>query len=119
MTIASHTAGHPHMQNLTDDEIRFQIDQTNLYLKRLLGVEAKFIRIPYGENNDRIERIVKEKGMKTIGWTLDTEDSLGASQEDIYKSFLKLDKDSQDIVIMHDTHEDFANDTFERILKRA
>jgi peptidoglycan/xylan/chitin deacetylase (PgdA/CDA1 family) len=117
MTLASHSAGHPHMQNLTDDQIRFQIREVNKFLRRVAGVSPKFFRLPYGETNDRIERIVKEFNMITVYWNIDTEDSLGASQDQQVNKFKGLGRDSQDIILMHDTKEEFATQTLKRILR--
>lgn len=120
MTIGSHTATHPHLRESTDDEIRWQIKQTNLFLKRTLGISPKFIRIPYGETDDRIEKIVKDEfKMQTIWWNVDTEDSSGASPQKVIDSFKHLRRNSQDIVIMHDVRENYTtkDGTLETILK--
>jgi peptidoglycan/xylan/chitin deacetylase (PgdA/CDA1 family) len=118
MTLASHTAGHPHMPQLTDDQVRFQIKETNKYLRRVVNVSPKYIRLPYGETDDRIERIIREEfNMLPIYWSIDTADSLGATQDQEVAVFNPLRRNSQDIIIMHDTNEKFANETFEMILK--
>ncbi|UZJ57373.1 hypothetical protein CBS101457_006693 [Exobasidium rhododendri] len=118
MTLASHTAGHPHMPQLNDEQVRFQIRETNRYLKRVVNLVPKFIRLPYGETDARIERIIKEEfHMEPIYWSIDTADSLGATEAEEIAVFDPLGKGSQDIIIMHDTKAQFADVTFEKILK--
>jgi len=108
MTIGAHSAGHPNMTLLTEDQVRFQMDQTNLYLNRTLGIVPRFFRFPYGATDDSLDRIVKEEyGMTSVFWSTLTGDSNEPSatpeeQVDIYKRF---NQTSKDIILMHDTHE--------------
>lgn len=54
--------------------------------------------------------------MKVLNWSIDTEDSLGASPEKQLEFFGSLNSDSQDIVLMHDTSEVFVHQTLPKIL---
>lgn len=105
------------MLNLTDDQIRFQIIETNKFLKRTVGVKPKFIRFPYGETNDRVERITRQFGMQAIYWSKDTEDSMGGTEADAVQVFKDLGSKSTDIILMHDTHKRYVHSTMPKILE--
>jgi len=117
MTLCNHGAGHAHMTELSVDEIRTQIKQVHQFTMRTLGIKTKLFRFPYGESDERAVRIVKEEfKMKILNWSIDTEDSLGASPEKQLSFFGSLNKDSQDIILMHDTSETFVHQTLPKIL---
>ncbi|UZJ57374.1 hypothetical protein CBS101457_006694 [Exobasidium rhododendri] len=118
MTIASHSAGHPNMTLLTDDQVRFQIVQTNLYLNRTLGIVPRFFRFPYGSTDARVERILKDEfGMTSIFWQVATGDSDGESEAHQIAVVEALDSTSRDIILMHDTHGKSTIRVLKKILK--
>lgn len=118
MTICSHTGGHPHLPQLSDDKVRFELQSVNDYLNKTVGVVPRYFRFPYGESDARVERIVREEfGMKVLAWSLDTEDSLGASVDQQVASIQQLHAGSTDIIIMHDTHKETVEQTLPRVLK--
>lgn len=87
------------------------------FFSRVAGVKPKAFRFPYGESDARAERIVREEfGMEILYWSIDTEDSLGASPEKQLSFFGGLNQDSSDIILMHDTSETFVHQTLPKIL---
>ena len=47
--IGNHTYSHPHLQALTDDQIKLEIKKTQDLLFRVTGKKALLFRPPYGE----------------------------------------------------------------------
>ncbi len=69
--VANHTVNHPNMPDLSDEEIKYEIEETARYYKELTGYEMdKFIRPPAGVFSARTLDITKQLGYKTIFWSL-------------------------------------------------
>lgn len=72
--IAIHTWSHANLTNITDDEIISEIVWTAKIIKDVIGVTPTMIRPPYGEVNDRVQKIITNLGLKTILWNRDPTD---------------------------------------------
>jgi len=71
--IGNHTYSHPHLTELTEDQIREEISRT----ERLIGDANKGLRIfrpPYGEHNALVDRVAKELGYRLVLWNVDSRD---------------------------------------------
>jgi peptidoglycan-N-acetylglucosamine deacetylase len=69
--IGNHTYDHPHLNQLTHDQVLLQIEKTENIFKEILGLEPRYFRPPYGEYNETVEKIIKEKGYKLVLWDMD------------------------------------------------
>ncbi|KNZ57911.1 hypothetical protein VP01_2040g2 [Puccinia sorghi] len=77
----------------------------------ILGIKPKFFRAPYGEISDENREVLKSRGYEVVGWTADSEDSLGASVAEslnIYTELAQKRYQSQ-IILNHETYETTAN----------
>lgn len=117
MTLCNHGAGHAHMAELNADQIREQIRQVNRFTMETMKIKARYFRFPYGESNPMAEQIVREEGMEILNWSIDSEDSTGASKDKILSHFTGLEKGvSTDIILLHGNTDEFVNDTLPAIL---
>lgn len=109
--IASHTWSHPHITRLNKEQFIKQLDLNEQALKKILGIKPKFFRAPYGEISDENREVLKSRGYEVVGWTADSEDSLGASVAEslnIYRELAQKRYQSQ-IILNHETYETTAN----------
>jgi peptidoglycan/xylan/chitin deacetylase (PgdA/CDA1 family) len=61
-----HSYGHGHMANMNNAKIRADFDKGLAIFKKELGVTPKYFVYPYGEYNERLEKISKEYGFEAM-----------------------------------------------------
>jgi peptidoglycan/xylan/chitin deacetylase (PgdA/CDA1 family) len=66
--IGNHSWNHLNMMQLTEDQVREQIDQTNVLVAEIAGVVTGLFRPPYGAYDDYVVATVQ---MPVILWSLD------------------------------------------------
>ncbi|HNT30062.1 MAG TPA: polysaccharide deacetylase family protein [bacterium] len=73
--IFNHTYHHPHLKQITDEEIVTELTQTDELLTSLTGKTGKpFFRPPYGERDDHILAVAAQTGYQSVYWTVDALD---------------------------------------------
>ncbi len=69
--VGNHSVNHPSMQDLSDEEIVYEIEENAKNFKEATGYEMdKFFRPPKGEFSPRVLDIAKQLNYKTIFWSL-------------------------------------------------
>lgn len=63
--IGSHTASHPHLQELNKDDIRAELAESRATLGRLCGHPIVHFCYPYGDHDERIAALVRRAGYET------------------------------------------------------
>ncbi len=106
--IASHGFSHLNLVKLTDEETLEQIQKVDSLLLRQHNYTATLFRVPYGERDDRVLRILKEQGKPVIGWSVDPRDWEVQDKDEIVKHVLRKAKDG-DIILMHDLYQPTAD----------
>ena len=99
--IGNHTYSHRRLTELSEEDMKSQIDKANKVLKELTGEEAKLVRPTYGAVNSAVRKYVK---YPYIMWSLDTEDWKLKDSAKITEAILSQVEDG-DIILMHDIHE--------------
>ena len=69
--IGNHSWGHLNIKQLSEEEVREQVDQTNELVAEITGVEPRYFRPPYGAYDDTALGRVH---MPVILWSVDPED---------------------------------------------
>lgn len=62
LEIGAHTLTHPHLKDLSEEAMREEIVGSKQMLENLIGKPVTAFAYPYGENNARVVRVVKEAG---------------------------------------------------------
>jgi peptidoglycan/xylan/chitin deacetylase (PgdA/CDA1 family) len=62
VTIGSHTFSHPHLTQLSEDEVRFELLESKKILEEIIGKTVDLLAYPYGDCNRTIERLSEECG---------------------------------------------------------
>ena len=68
--IGNHTYDHPHLNTLTKEQVLWQIERSEEIFQSILGIIPKYFRPPYGEYNQIVEDIIREKGYQLILWDM-------------------------------------------------
>jgi peptidoglycan/xylan/chitin deacetylase (PgdA/CDA1 family) len=60
--IGSHTVGHPHLPELSDDELDRELRDSKARVEDELGRPARLLAYPYGEHDARVQAAAKRAG---------------------------------------------------------
>jgi len=108
--LVSHTWSHPDLTTLSFDQIHNEMWRIEQALERIVGVSPAFLRPPYGNYNNLVRQVAKQRNQSIIMWDLDTGDSLGASvahSEKVYSDAVA--KNPRNILALnHETYSSTA-----------
>ena len=72
--IGNHSNAHPHMPQLSKEKMVTELQSCNGKVKAVTGNTPLLFRAPYGDYNNTMCDTVKECGMYTIQWDVDSKD---------------------------------------------
>jgi len=73
--IFNHTYSHPHLTQLTDDQIKEELQKAETTISNLTGATTKpYFRPPFGDRNTHVLEAAAETGYRSVFWTLDALD---------------------------------------------
>lgn len=72
--IGNHSWTHPHMNRISADEIRKELQELDDQVYALTGNHCTLFRAPFGEYNDTVVSTVRDMGYEIVQWNLDTID---------------------------------------------
>lgn len=72
--IQNHSNTHPHMPQLSREQMKDEILSCNEKIKAVTGVEPTLLRPPYGDYNNSLIETMNELNMATIQWDVDSLD---------------------------------------------
>lgn len=72
--IMNHSTTHPHMSQLSKQQIREEIENCNDKIEAITGKRPTLFRAPYGEYTNELIEVLDELGMKCIQWDVDSLD---------------------------------------------
>jgi len=104
--IASHTWSHPHLNQGSYEGISKQLELLENAMIKILGVKPLYFRPPFGEFNDLVLQVLKDRGYKgLILWSQDSQDSLESPPGscDIIESYRSYPEKT--IVLNHETKD--------------
>ncbi len=102
--IANHTWNHYDLTRLTGSQIRSEIDKTNQLIKKHTGIQARFMRPPFGKINECVKSAV---GLPMICWSVDTRDWQTLDARTTYHTVMNQVKDGS-VVLLHDCYPQTA-----------
>ncbi len=70
--LANHSATHPHMSQLTKEQIKKEIMETHNKVYELTGYEMDLFRPPFGEYDNKVIEGADETGYYTVQWDVDS-----------------------------------------------
>lgn len=88
--IMNHSDTHPHMSQLSAEEMAWEIDSCNDKIEKITGVRPMLFRAPYGEYNNTLIEVLEKKGMYCIQWDVDSLDWKDPAPADISSRVCRL-----------------------------
>lgn len=99
--IGNHSTTHPNMANLSEEQIRIEIETTQAKIERLaLDRAVKLFRPPFGSYNNRLIAVCRDLGFKVIQWDVDSLDWKEYGVEHMYRQVTEKVR-SGSIVLFH------------------
>ncbi len=83
--VQNHSDTHPHLSELSVEQITSQIETCNDKIEAVTGVRPTLLRPPYGDYNNKVIETVEGLGMRAVQWSVDSLDWKGISAEEIAK----------------------------------
>ncbi len=103
--IGNHSYNHFDLTKLSGSDSFEEISRMQQLIKRTAGKECSLFRFPYGKFNKNLIKLVKEQGLKSIEWSVDSHDWTGIDAKTICKNVLGSKKLKMGaIVLLHTTH---------------
>lgn len=98
--IGSHGHKHVNYSELSDEDIRKQIQVSHQILSTMIGKEPNLIRLPNGDFDKRVLKIADDLGYRVIQWDTDSRDWMNPGVDQIVQRVLKR-AHAGDIVLLH------------------
>lgn len=102
--IGNHSTTHPHMSQLTKDQIATELNDTGEQLESLIGKKPDLFRPPFGDYNNNLIETARENGYYTIQWDVDSLDWKQIGSIQIVDRVVRNVKDGS-IVLFHNNSE--------------
>ncbi|SEI04344.1 polysaccharide deacetylase family sporulation protein PdaB [Halobacillus karajensis] len=112
--IGNHTWDHPHLPELSDQQMHENIKATSAEIEKVTGVKPDLFRPPFGEIEDRQAALLSGQGYRSILWTADSRDWEGLPAEEIV-SRVKQDARPGVIALQHNYHASGPFETVEAL----
>jgi peptidoglycan/xylan/chitin deacetylase (PgdA/CDA1 family)/uncharacterized caspase-like protein len=104
--IGSHTLSHANLPKLSDREVAAEIEQNNRLIEGVLKIRTPLFRPPYGETDPKVMAAVEAHKMKSVLWSIDSEDWADPVAKSIANRVIgEAKKLNRGIILMHDIHE--------------
>ena len=97
---------YSHTNNLgwaSTGKIREEIEQTNMIIKNSTGLAPRYFRPPFGVTNPNIASAVGLLGMKSVGWSIRTYDTVVKDADRLVSKVNSRLNQKGNIILMHDT----------------
>ncbi|MFC1540845.1 polysaccharide deacetylase family protein [Candidatus Latescibacterota bacterium] len=101
-TIGNHSMSHRKMLMMKKKDVEYEIDETQKVISDAAGIEPVYFRPPYGIFDFTCSRIVKERGLTMVLWTVLSGDYSDDTPETIMKTVHPFIRPGA-IQVFHDT----------------
>jgi len=102
--VMNHSSTHPHMAQLSAEQIEAEVNTCADKIKAVTGTRPTLFRCPYGEYNDTVISAINALGMHAIQWDVDSLDWKGLSSDEITSRVLTRVQPGS-IVLFHNAAE--------------
>ena len=83
--IGNHTYSHPHLNSLSEEQIKEELEVLNEMIFKLIGRKPYLFRPSYGEYNNKVIATAKRCGYQSIQWSIDSLDWQELGKETMIK----------------------------------
>ncbi|WP_433406755.1 polysaccharide deacetylase family protein [Streptomyces sp. CA-146814] len=102
--VANHTWTHKILTDQEPDEIRAELEKTQVAIEKVTGKKPRLMRPPQGRTDDKVSEISKELGLSQVLWSATAKDYSTNDSALIEKRI--LDQAGRDgIILLHDIYK--------------
>ena len=98
--IGNHSDSHAHFTQISDSQIRQELDRCSDKIEALTGVRPTLFRPPYGDYNSKVVTIVRDEGYECVQWSVDSLDWKNRGVDDLIKR-ATTNVHKGDIILFH------------------
>jgi len=88
--IGNHTYSHPHLNALSEEQIREELETVNKMVLELTDQKPVLFRPPFGEYNNKVVSVAEKAGYRPIQWSVDSLDWQELGKEPMVDRVLTL-----------------------------
>lgn len=81
--IGNHTLTHPHLNNLTMEEISTELERVEQMIEQVSGQKTTLFRPPFGEYSNKVVEAASALGYRSVQWSIDSLDWKNLTTEEI------------------------------------
>jgi peptidoglycan/xylan/chitin deacetylase (PgdA/CDA1 family) len=101
--IMGHSWEHKQLTNLSAEQIKIDLQNTNDAIFRATGIRPIMFRPPYGAYNQTLKDVSKEMGLALINWSVDPEDWKSRNADSVYNAIMSHTHGGS-IILCHDIY---------------
>ena len=98
--IGNHSDSHAHFTQISDSQIRQELDSCSDKIETLTGVRPTLFRPPYGDYNSKVITVVRDEGYEAVQWSIDSLDWKNRGVDDLVKR-ATTNVQPGDIILFH------------------
>ena len=100
--LGNHSENHKNMSQLSDEEIRSELQKVHDKVKAVTGQDMTLFRPPYGDYDDQVVTVSRDMGYYPVQWDVDSLDWKDYGTESIIKTVLNhRHLGNGSIILMH------------------
>lgn len=103
--IMNHSDTHPHMTQLSADQMNTEVNSCSDKIEAITGVRPTLFRPPYGDYNDKVVSTLRDSGYFTIQWDVDSHDWMNKGSENVVSRVLSKTQPGS-ILLFHNAAKD-------------
>ncbi len=116
--IANHSYSHPHFLEKKDEEIKWELEETQKILTSITGKTPTLYRPPFGEFNDNTVKIAKSMGLTTVEYDFPSGDPDPLFTKEVLEKEVVTRVKNGAIIVMHmNTRGLHTGEALEAIIK--
>ncbi|MGL5544974.1 MAG: polysaccharide deacetylase family protein [Cetobacterium sp.] len=101
--IANHSYNHPNLRKISMENVKKELNDTNLIISSVTGEDVKYFRPPYGSlGKSQKEELKKNMGMISVMWNVCPQDWEKKYDADQIAKFLVENAKDRGVVLLHD-----------------
>lgn len=111
--IGNHTYSHPNLVFCSASRVALEIEDCRKAIGDAIGDQSKLFRPPFGGRRPAVLRVIREKGLLPIMWSITSYDwRASARAENIERRvYRQISRDMRNVILMHDGgHRAFGAD---------
>lgn len=113
--IGNHSDSHAHFTQITEGQIRQELDACSDKIEALTGTRPTLFRPPYGDYDNKVVTVSRNEGYECVQWSIDSLDWKNRGTEDLIRR-ATTNVQPGDIILFHNDSQ-FIVDALPSILR--